>query len=314
MAASLAIAATAFAAPSRPAVGAERAGVQMSGVARNANFGKLQVRIRPSPPRAAEERASRPPRACQAGYLFPEIGRRRSAYLAANPDANIISLGIGDTTQPVPSHILSGLVAGASKLGERAPRSRDTRAPRAGARSLTHERARHATCACRRPRASSALICTLRPAALAPPPRACASRTTQAGPPRLSARGAGTKEGYSGYGAEQGMGPLREKIASALYDGKVDAAEVFVSDGSKCDIGRLQMMFGSGVTSAVQDPSYPVYVDTSVIMGQVRSHWRCHRHRSIVTSPRRSCAAASAHRPLALERWRLVPLSPRPRL
>ena len=28
------------------------------------------------------------------------------------------------------------------------------------------------------------------------------------------------------------------------------------------------MMFGSGVTSAVQDPSYPVYVDTSVMMGQ----------------------------------------------
>ena len=267
----------------------------MSGVARNANFGKLQVRIRPSPPRAAEERASSPPRACQAGYLFPEIGRRRSAYLAANPDANIISLGIGDTTQPVPSHILSGLVAGASKLGERAPRSRDTRAPRAGARSLTHERARHATCACRRPRASSALICTLRPAALAPPPRACASRTTQAGPPRLSARGAGTKEGYSGYGAEQGMGPLREKIASALYDGKVDAAEVFVSDGSKCDIGRLQMMFGSGVTSAVQDPSYPVYVDTSVIMGQVRSH--CPRDAIVTGRSSQVHAAAALQRP-----------------
>ncbi len=43
---------------------------------------------------------------------------------------------------------------------------------------------------------------------------------------------------------------------------------MFVSDGSKCDIGRLQMMFGSGTTTAVQDPSYPVYVDTSVIMGQ----------------------------------------------
>ena len=32
----------------------------------------------------------------------------------------------------------------------------------------------------------------------------------------------------------------------------------FSSDGSKCDIGRLQMMFGSGV-NAVQDPSCPVY-------------------------------------------------------
>ena len=29
----------------------------------------------------------------------------------------------------------------------------------------------------------------------------------------------------------------------------------------------LQMMFGSNHTVAVQDPSYPVYVDTSVIMG-----------------------------------------------
>ena len=43
---------------------------------------------------------------------------------------------------------------------------------------------------------------------------------------------------------------------------------MFVSDGAKCDISRLQLMFGSGVTTAVQDPSYPVYVDTSVMMGQ----------------------------------------------
>merc|ERR1712021_253737 len=33
-------------------------------------------------------------------------------------------------------------------------------------------------------------------------------------------------------------------------------------------IMRVQQMFGSKVTSAVQDPSYPVYVDTSVMMGQ----------------------------------------------
>ena len=43
----------------------------------------------------------------QAGYLFPEIGRRRNAFLADNPDAKIISLGIGDTTLPVPDHILN---------------------------------------------------------------------------------------------------------------------------------------------------------------------------------------------------------------
>jgi LL-diaminopimelate aminotransferase len=31
-----------------------------------------------------------------------------------------------------------------------------------------------------------------------------------------------------------------------------------VSDGSKCDITRLQLMFGAGKTIALQDPSYPV--------------------------------------------------------
>ena len=30
------------------------------------------------------------------------------------------------------------------------------------------------------------------------------------------------------------------------------ALQVFVSDGAKCDIARLQMMFGQGVVSAVQ--------------------------------------------------------------
>ena len=66
------------------------------GVDRNPNFAKLA-----------------------GGYLFPEIGRRRTQYLEENPEMadRIISLGIGDTTQPIPKHILSGLVEGASKLG-----------------------------------------------------------------------------------------------------------------------------------------------------------------------------------------------------
>lgn len=148
----------------------------MSGVTRNKNFVKLA-----------------------GGYLFPEIARRRNAYLQQHEDMadRIISLGIGDTTQPIPPHILSGLVDGASKLG--------------------------------------------------------------------------TSKGYSGYGAEQGMQSLREKIASTLYQGRIDADEVFVSDGAKCDIMRLQQMFGPDVITAVQDPSYPVYVDTSVMLGQTGS-------------------------------------------
>jgi len=37
----------------------------------------------------------------QTGYLFPEIGKRRRAFQQAHPDAKIISMGIGDVTQPV---------------------------------------------------------------------------------------------------------------------------------------------------------------------------------------------------------------------
>ncbi len=81
-----------------------------------------------------------------------------------------------------------------------------------------------------------------------------------------------TEKGYSGYGDEQGMKELREKIAQTLYKNIISAEEVFVSDGAKPDLGRLQIMFGSHVTIAVQDPSYPVYVDGSVIVGATEDY------------------------------------------
>ncbi|MBI5388779.1 LL-diaminopimelate aminotransferase [Candidatus Woesearchaeota archaeon] len=82
-----------------------------------------------------------------------------------------------------------------------------------------------------------------------------------------AAKKLGTKEGYSGYGDEQGMTALREKIAKVLYHGSADSDEVFISDGAKPDLGRMQILFGADATLAVQDPSYPVYVDGSVIVG-----------------------------------------------
>lgn len=130
----------------------------------------------------------------KAGYLFPEINKRKRAFLAKNPDAKLISLGIGDTTQPLDKHITYCL--------------------------------------------------------------------TQA------SFGLGTPEGYSGYGPEQGQAILRERIAEKLYQNRIHSDDIFISDGSKCDLGRLQMLFGSHASIAVQDPVYPVYVDSSIIMGQ----------------------------------------------
>jgi LL-diaminopimelate aminotransferase len=135
-----------------------------------------------------------------AGYLFPEIAKRRAAYAASHPGKKIISLGIGNTTEPISPRVTRGL----SEYAE----------------------------------------------------------------------GLGTDAGYSGYGDEQGFSALREKIVDVFYSdanvkdaGAVAADEVFASDGAKCDIGRLQLLFGRGARVAVQDPAYPVYVDGSVLAG-----------------------------------------------
>ncbi|RCK79081.1 MAG: L,L-diaminopimelate aminotransferase [Candidatus Ozemobacter sibiricus] len=126
-------------------------------------------------------------------YLFAEIARRRREFAAAHPEVRVISLGIGDTTEPLVEPIVAAV--------------------------------------------------------------------------RDRAIAMGTREGYTGYGDEQGMTALRQKIAEVIYGGAVTPDEVFVSDGCKCDIGRLQLMFGPGAHLAVQDPSYPAYVDSAVLTG-----------------------------------------------
>ena len=42
-------------------------------------------------------------------YLFVEIARRVNDYKAANPSADIIRLGIGDVTQPLPQAAIRAL-------------------------------------------------------------------------------------------------------------------------------------------------------------------------------------------------------------
>lgn len=128
------------------------------------------------------------------GYLFPEIQKRKTAFLQKDPTAKVISLGIGDTTRPIVPSVANRLASAAQSLG--------------------------------------------------------------------------TKEGYSGYGSEQGNLELREMIANRLYHGQISPDEIFISDGAKCDCGRLQLLFDEQTTVAVQDPTYPVYVDTTLISGK----------------------------------------------
>jgi LL-diaminopimelate aminotransferase len=80
----------------------------------------------------------------------------------------------------------------------------------------------------------------------------------------------GDRATFQGYGPEQGFGWLREKIAAQDFQARgceVDAAEIFISDGSKCDCGNILDIFGDDNAIAVTDPVYPVYVDTNVMAG-----------------------------------------------
>ena len=132
----------------------------------------------------------------KAGYLFPEIARRVTAFAEAHPDAKIIRLGIGDVTEPLPQACRDAMVQAVEDMGDRSS--------------------------------------------------------------------------FKGYGPEQGYAWLREKIAAHDFQARgcqIDASEIFVSDGSKCDSGNILDIFGNNNTIAVTDPVYPVYVDTNVMAG-----------------------------------------------
>jgi LL-diaminopimelate aminotransferase len=80
----------------------------------------------------------------------------------------------------------------------------------------------------------------------------------------------GDRSTFKGYGPEQGYAWLREKIAAQDFQARgaaVEADEIFISDGSKCDTGNILEIFGKDNKIAVTDPVYPVYVDTNVMAG-----------------------------------------------
>jgi len=81
----------------------------------------------------------------------------------------------------------------------------------------------------------------------------------------------GTKDGFMGYGPEQGYAFLREKIAEEEYAKRgvsISSEEIFISDGSKCDCGNIVDIFAKENKIAITDPVYPVYVDTNVMAGR----------------------------------------------
>ena len=150
----------------------------------------------------------------QAGYLFPEIGRRVRAFMQKNPDAKIISLGIGDVTQPLAPAIIEAMKRAVDEM---------------------------------------------------------ANEST-----------------FRGYGPEQGYEFLIEAIIKNDFNSRgveLEADEVFVSDGAKCDTGNIQEIFGTDNIVAMTDPVYPVYVDSNVMAGRTGPAGQDGQYEKIVYMP-----------------------------
>ncbi len=133
----------------------------------------------------------------QGSYLFATIAKRVRAYKEAHPQASVISLGIGDVSQPLVPAVVKALATATQEMG-------------------------HA-------------------------------------------------ETFRGYGPEQGYAFLREAIATHDYQVRgvnISADEIFVSDGAKSDVANFQELFSSNAKVALQDPVYPVYLDTNVMAGR----------------------------------------------
>lgn len=169
----------------------------------------------------------------KAGYLFPEISRRVAAFSKANPQAQIIRLGIGDVTEPLPRAVIEAMHKAVDDMA--------------------------------------------------------------------------TVQNFHGYGPEQGYEFLRSAIAAHDYAARgacVEADEIFVSDGAKCDTGNIQEIFGLDNVVAVTDPVYPVYVDTNVMAGRTGENDGAGRYGNIVYMP---CTAENGFVPeLPSERVDLI--------
>jgi len=133
----------------------------------------------------------------QASYLFSDIAKRVAAFQEQHPDKDVIKLGIGDVTKPLPDACIQAFHKAIDEMA--------------------------------------------------------------------------VESGFHGYGPEQGYDFLREAIAQNDFQARgaeVNADEIFVSDGAKCDTGNIQELFSLDARVAIPDPVYPVYLDTNVMAGR----------------------------------------------
>lgn len=146
-------------------------------------------------------------------YLFSTVAEKVRKYSEANPDADIIKLGIGDVTKPLAKTVIAAL------------------------HKAVDENA--------------------------------------------------VSETFMGYGPEQGYAFLRDAIAKyyGKLNAKIDADEVFVSDGAKSDIANILDIFDKNCHVVIPDPVYPVYLDTNIMDGREVSFLNANQSNNFLPMP-----------------------------
>ena len=130
-------------------------------------------------------------------YLFKEIDMRAAAYTAQHPEQQLLRMGVGDVSLPLPGTIIEAMHKAVEELA-------------------------HA-------------------------------------------------DTFRGYGPEEGYEWLRQAVIDHEYTPRgidLDIDEVFVSEGAGSDLGNLSELFLSHNTVAILDPSYPAYMDSSIMAGR----------------------------------------------
>ena len=133
----------------------------------------------------------------QKNYLFTDVAKKVNVFKVLHPKADVISLGIGDVTQPLCPAVVEAMHKAVDEMA--------------------------------------------------------------------------TKEGFHGYGPEQGYEFLREAILKNDFLPRgihLDLDEIFINDGAKSDTGNFQEILHWDNFIGVTDPVYPVYIDSNVMIGR----------------------------------------------
>ncbi len=73
---------------------------------------------------------------------------------------------------------------------------------------------------------------------------------------------------HRGYGPGGGYSFLREKIAQHDFSDQISPDEIFISNSAKSDSANIQELFHPNNIVALADPTYPVYIDSTVLAGR----------------------------------------------